>query len=239
MRTLDFVFEELVTANRILANEGIVDSFGHVSARHPDKPQHYLLSRARAPERIERGDIVEYTLDGEAIDKQAPAPYLERFIHGAIYEARPDVHAIVHNHSPSVIPFGVTGKKLKPFLHMCAHIGHDVPTWDSRDKFGDTTLLVSDMDMGRDLARLLGGGPTTLMRGHGATVVGRSVRHAVFVSVYLEVGAKLQMQANALGEIKFLSAGEIDMIVQRLNDYTLNRAWENWARRAGRAMQDV
>jgi HCOMODA/2-hydroxy-3-carboxy-muconic semialdehyde decarboxylase len=163
---------------------------------------------------------------------------MERFIHGAIYEARPDVHAVVHNHSPSVIPFGVTAKKLKPFLHMCAHIGHEVPTWDCRDKFGDTTLLVSDMDMGRDLARLLGARPTTLMRGHGATVVGRSVRHAVFVSVYLEVGAKLQMQAMALGEIKFLSPGEIDQIVARLNDYSLNRAWENWARRAGRQMQE-
>ena len=120
---------------------------------------------------------------------------MERFIHGAIYEARPEVQAVVHNHSPSVIPFGVTGKKLRPFLHMCAHIGHEVPTWDSRDKFGDTTLLVSDMAMGRDMARLLGARPTTLMRGHGATVVGRSVRHAVFVSIYLEVGAKLQMQA--------------------------------------------
>jgi HCOMODA/2-hydroxy-3-carboxy-muconic semialdehyde decarboxylase len=239
MSKLDFILEELVTANRILANEGIVDSFGHVSARHPDNPKHYLLSRARAPERIERADIVEYTLEGEAIAKNAPAPYLERFIHGAIYEARPDVHAIVHNHSPSVIPFGVTAKKLKPFLHMCAHIGHEVPTWDSRDKFGDTTLLVGDMAMGRDLARLLGGGPTTLMRGHGATVVGGSVRHAVFVSVYLEVGAKLQMQAMALGEIKFLSRGEVDKIVERLNEYTLNRAWENWARRAGREMQDA
>jgi ribulose-5-phosphate 4-epimerase/fuculose-1-phosphate aldolase len=238
MSKLDFIIEDLVTANRILANEGIVDSFGHVSARHPDNPKHYLLSRARAPERIEGGDIIEYTLEGEAIDKNAPAPYLERFIHGAIYEARPDVHAIVHNHSPSVIPFGVTGKKLKPFLHMCAHIGHEVPTWDSRDKFGDTTLLVGDMAMGRDLARLLGGGPTTLMRGHGATVVGRSVRHAVFVSVYLEVGAKLQMQAMALGDIKFLSHGETDKIIERLNDYTLNRAWENWARRAGRQMQE-
>jgi HCOMODA/2-hydroxy-3-carboxy-muconic semialdehyde decarboxylase len=238
MSRLDFVVEELVTANRVLANEGIVDSFGHVSARHPGNPKHYLLSRARAPERIEGGDIVEYTLEGEPIDKNAPAPYLERFIHGAIYEARPDVHAIVHNHSPSVIPFGVTGKKLKPFLHMCAHIGHDVPTWDSRDKFGDTPLLVSDMAMGRDLARFLGSHPTTLMRGHGATVIGRSVRHAVFVSIYLEVGAKLQMQAMALGEIKFLSAGEIDKIVERLNDYTLNRAWENWARRAGRQMQE-
>ena len=244
MNRLDFILEELVTANRILANEGIVDSFGHVSARHPDNPQHYLLSRARAPERIDRSDIVEYTLAGEAIDKNAPTPYMERFIHGAIYEARPEVQAVVHNHAPSVIPFGVTGKKLRPFLHMCAHIGHEVPTWDSRDKFGDTTLLVSDMAMGRDMARLLGARPTTLMRGHGATVVGRSVRHAVFVSIYLEVGAKLQMQAmtmqgGAMGEIKFLSAGEIDKIVERLNDYTLNRAWENWARRAGREMHDL
>ena len=156
------------------------------------------MSRARAPERIERDDIVEYTLDGTAIDERGRAPYLERFIHGAIYEARPDVHAVVHNHSPSVIPFGVTGAKLKPLLHMCASCGHEVPVWDSQDKFGDTTLLVSDMAMGRDLAKLIGPRPTALMRGHGATVVGRSVRHAVFISVYLEVGAKLQMQAMTL-----------------------------------------
>src|SRR5579863_6221275 len=231
MSKLDFVLEELVTANRILANEGIVDSFGHVSARHPDNPQHYLLSRARAPERIERGDIVEYTLDGTAIDERGRAPYLERFIHGAIYEARPDVHAVVHNHSPSVIPFGVTGTKLKPLLHMCASCGHEVPIWDSQAQFGDTTLLVSDM------AKLLGARPTALMRGHGATVVGRSIRHAVFVSVYLELGAKLQMQAMAMGDIKFLTEGEVDKIVARVNGYTLNRAWENWARRAGRDMQ--
>jgi HCOMODA/2-hydroxy-3-carboxy-muconic semialdehyde decarboxylase len=120
---------------------------------------------------------------------------------------------------------------------MCANFGHEVPVWDSQDKFGDTTLLVSDMAMGRDLAQRLGVRPTTLMRGHGATVVGRSVRHAVFISVYLELGAKLQMQAMAMGEIKFLSAGEVDQIVSRVNDYTLNRAWENWARRAGREMQ--
>src|SRR5271163_1991238 len=215
MSKLDFVLEDLVTANRVLANEGIVDSFGHVSARHPENPQHFLLSRARAPERIERDDLVEYTFDGTAIDERGRAPYLERFIHGAIYEARPDVHAVVHNHSPSTIPFGVTSKKLKPLLHMCASMGHEVPVWDSHDKFGDTAL----------------------MRGHGATVVGRSVRHAVFVSVYLELGAKLQMQAMAMGEIKFLTSGEVDQIVARVNDYTLNRAWENWARRAGREMQ--
>jgi HCOMODA/2-hydroxy-3-carboxy-muconic semialdehyde decarboxylase len=221
MSKLDFILEEVVTANRILANEGIVDSFGHVSARHPDNPQHYLLSRARAPERIERDDIVEYTFDGTAIDERGRAPYLERFIHGAIYEARPDVHAVVHNHSPSTIPFGVTAKKLKPLLHMCASIGHEVPVWDSHDKFGDTALLVSDMAMGRDLAKLIDAKPTALMRGHGA---------------------KLQMQAMAMslgemGEIKFLTPGEVDKIIGRVTPYTLNRAWENWARRAGREMQ--
>jgi HCOMODA/2-hydroxy-3-carboxy-muconic semialdehyde decarboxylase len=237
MADLDLVLEELVTANRILAHEGVVDGFGHVTVRHPQRPDRYLMSRARAPDLVEVADLMEFTLDGTPIDPKGRKPYLERFIHGAIYEARPDVQAIVHNHSPSVIPFGVTGKKLKPLLHMCASCGHEVPIWDSQDKFGDTTLLVSDMAMGRDLAGHMGANPTTLMRGHGATVVGRSVRHAVFISVYLEVGAKLQMQAMQMGEVKFLSKGEVDKIVARVNDYTLNRAWENWARRAGRDMQ--
>ena len=155
---------------------------------------------------------------------------------------RPDVHAVVHHHSPSTIPFSVTGHKLKPLLHMCGNFGHDVPVWDCRDKFGDTTLLVTDMAMGRDLAGTLGANPSALMRGHGATVVGRTVRHAVYISVYLELGAKLQMQAMAMqapamGEIKFLSPGEVDKIMARTTDFSLNRAWENWARRAGRQMQ--
>ena len=234
MSKLDFILEELVTANRILANEGIVDSFGHVSARHPDNPQHYLLWRARAPERIERDDIVEYTFDGTAIDERGRAPYLERFIHGAIYEARPDVHAVVHNHSPSTIPFGVTSKKLKPLLHMCANIGHEVPIWDSHDKFGDTALLVDSVEMGRDLARAMGAGRTVLMRGHGATILGPTVRQAVFISVYLELNAKLQMQAMAMGDIKSLTSGEVDKIMARTGPYSINRAWENWCRRADR-----
>ncbi len=237
MSTLDTLLEELVTANRILAREEVVDSFGHISARHPERPDRFLLSRARAPDCIERDDLMEFGLDGEPVDARGRKPYLERFIHAAVYETKPDVHAVVHNHSPSVIPFGVTGRKLKPLLHMCASIGHEVPIWDCQDKFGDTTLLVTDMAMGRDLAQTLGARPTALMRGHGATVVGRSVRHAVFVSVYLEVGAKLQMQSMAMGDIKFLSPGEVDKIVARVTDYTLNRAWENWARRAGREMQ--
>src|SRR5436305_4387113 len=186
MSKLDRVIEELVTANRILAREGVVDSFGHVSARHPDNPQRYLLSRSRAPDCIEKDDIMEFTLEGEPVDPGGRAPYLERFIHGALYEARPDVISVVHNHSESVIPFGVTGSKIKPIFHMGASIGHEVPVWDSHDHFSDTALLVENMEMGRDLAQLMGAGGTALMRGHGATAAGRGIRHAGYISVYLE-----------------------------------------------------
>jgi HCOMODA/2-hydroxy-3-carboxy-muconic semialdehyde decarboxylase len=234
MSRLEFLLQELVTANRILAHEGVVDSFGHVSVRHPERPDRYLLSRARAPERIELDDIMEFTLGGDPVDGEGRKPYLERFIHGALYEARPDVQAVVHNHSPSVIPFGVTGKKLRPLLHMCASIGHEVPIWDSHDKFGDTELLVTSMEMARDLAELLGSGRTVLMRGHGATVVGQSLRQVIWTSVYLELNAKLQMQAMVMGDVKFLTSGEVDAIIARTGPYSFNRAWENWCRRADR-----
>ena len=238
MAKLDDLIEDLVTANRVLASQNIVDSFGHVSIRSPDNPKRYFLSRARAPERVERDDIMEFTLEGEPVDAKGRKPYLVRFIHGGLYEARPDVHSVVHNHSPSVIPFGVTNRKLQPLLHMCANIGHTVPTWDSHDKFGDTALLVENVAMGRDLAKAMGSGRTILMRGHGATVVAPNVRHCVFISVYLEVNAKLQMQAMAMGDIKFLTAGEVDKVIERTGPYTLNRAWENWCRRAGRPMTE-
>jgi ribulose-5-phosphate 4-epimerase/fuculose-1-phosphate aldolase len=237
MSKLERLKEEIVTANRILAHEGVVDSFGHVSARHPENPKRFLLSRARAPERIEIDDIMEFTLEGDPIDARGRAPYLERFIHGGLYEARPDVQSVVHNHSPSVIPFGVTEHKLKPLLHMCANIGHEVKTWDSHDKFGDTALLVSDMKMGRDLAKRLGKGRTALMRGHGAVVAGFSIRHAVYVAIYLELNAKLQMQAMPMGKIKYLYKGEVDAVMARTGPYGINRAWENWCGRAGREMQ--
>jgi ribulose-5-phosphate 4-epimerase/fuculose-1-phosphate aldolase len=239
MAKLDKLKEELVTANRILAREGIVDSFGHVSARHPDNPKHYLLSRARAPDCIEEGDITQFTLEGETVGASPGAPYLERYIHGAIYEAQPHINSVVHNHSPSVIPFSVTAQKLQPLLHMCANIGHQVGVWDSHDKFGDTALLVESMAMGRDLAQAMGKRPTILMRGHGATVMAPTVRHAVFISNYLEVNAKLQMQAMAMGTIKYLTPGEVDAIIARTGPYTLNRAWENWCRRAGRLVTDL
>jgi ribulose-5-phosphate 4-epimerase/fuculose-1-phosphate aldolase len=238
MPTLDYLIEELVTANRILAREGVVDSFGHISVRHPQDPRRYLLSRARAPDCIEKDDIMEFTLDGTAVDARGRSPYLERFIHGALLEARPDVVSVVHNHSESVIPFGVVSSvRIKPIYHMGASIGPEVPVWDSHDHFGDTALLVDSMEMGRDLARLMGGGRTALMRGHGATVAGSSIRHAVYISVYLEVNARLQQQAMRMGEVKFLTPGEVQKVASRTGSYGINRAWENWCRRAGRPFQ--
>jgi HCOMODA/2-hydroxy-3-carboxy-muconic semialdehyde decarboxylase len=150
--TLTQALDELVTANRILAREGVVDSFGHVSIRHPDRPERYLLSRARAPECIEIDDLMEFASDGTPIDPAGRRPYAERFIHGAVYDARPEVKAVVHHHSPSVIPFGVTGAPLSPVMHMCAGIGARIPTWDSRTRFGDTNLLVTNAAMAADLA---------------------------------------------------------------------------------------
>ena len=154
MSKLDTLLDELVTANRILAREEVVDSFGHISARHPDRPDRFFLSRARAPDCIERDDLMEFTLDGEPVDARGRKPYLERFIHGGDLRARSRTcTTVVHNHSPSVIPFGVTGTKIRPLLHTCGCMGHEVPIWDSGDKFGDTNMLVSSIEMGRDLAR--------------------------------------------------------------------------------------
>src|SRR5262249_13163084 len=239
MSKLDTLLEELVTANRILAREEVVDSFGHVSARHPERPDRFFLSRARAPDCIEREDIMEFTLDGEPVVARGRKPYLERFIHGAAYEAKPDVHAVVHNHSPSVIPFGVTGTKIKPLMHVCAGMGHEVPIWDSGDKFGDTNLLVSSVEMGRDLARCVGAGRTALLRGHGSVVTARSIREVVYIAVYLEMNARLQMQAMSMGPIKFLTGGEVDKILASTGALAFDRAWENWCRRAGRPVGEM
>jgi HCOMODA/2-hydroxy-3-carboxy-muconic semialdehyde decarboxylase len=230
--------EELVTANRILAREGVVDSFGHVSIRHPGDAGRFFMSRARAPECIEVEDLMEFTLDGKPVDAAGRKGYSERFIHGGLYEARPDVHAVVHHHSPSVIPFGVTATPLRPLLHMCASMGTDVPTWDSRTKFGDTNLLVTNMDMARDLAAALGPRPVALMRGHGAVVAGGSLREVVFNAVYLEMNADLQMKAHSLGPIRFLSDGEVKAILGTRASFTFERAWERWCRRAGRPYDD-
>ncbi len=238
MATLAQLIDDLVTANRILATQGIVDSFGHVSIRHPDNPKRYLLSRSRAPERVETGDIMEFTLEGDPVDAKGRKPYLERFIHGAAYEMRPDVMSVIHNHSPGVIPYGVTGRKMRPIMHMCATIGYEVPIWDQRTRFGDTDLLVTSMAMGRDLAKKLGKGRTALMRGHGAVVVGHELRATVYTAVYLELNAKLQMQAEAMGRVKFLSKGETAKVAETTSPANINRAWENWCRKADRPYRE-
>jgi len=231
------LIEDVVAANCILAAENVVDAFGHVSARHPENPDHYLIARALPPELITAEDIMEIALDGEVVGGDTRKPYLERYIHGAIYEARPEVKAVVHSHSRSVIPYSVTDEKLRPIVHSCATIGCDIPVWDAQTAFGDTNLLISNMAMGQDFAKILGQNNTALMRGHGCTVIGRSVREAVYTAVYLEVNAGLQMQASRFPPVKFLSEGEVKIICERLANAKPNegydRAWEYWCRHAG------
>jgi ribulose-5-phosphate 4-epimerase/fuculose-1-phosphate aldolase len=231
------LIEDIVAANRILAAENVVDAFGHVSARHPENPRHYLIARALPPELITAEDIMEITLNGEVVNGDTRKPYLERYIHGAIYEARPDVRSVVHSHSHSVIPYSVTDEKLRPVVHSCATIGCHIPVWDAQTTFGDTNMLISSMDMGRDFAKVLGPNNACLMRGHGCTVIGRTVREAVYTAVYLEVNANLQMQASRFSPVKFLTDGEIRIICERLANAKPNegydRAWEYWCRHAG------
>lgn len=236
MADLAAIKEELVTANRILANERVLDSFGHVSIRHPERPDNFLLSRARAPQQCVADDIMEFVNATGAVVGATPGkPYSERFIHGAIYEARPDVMAIVHNHSTSVIPFTITNVKLRPTMHMAGPIGNDINVWDSRTKFGDTNLLVTSQEMGRDLARAVGKRRVTLMRGHGCVVMGQSLREVVFTSIYLEINAEIQFRAQSIGnEVNFLSDGEVDLIAKGRAGFTLERGWENWCNRVGR-----
>lgn len=235
--TLQATIDDIVTANHILASEGVVDAFGHVSARHPEDPSRFLLARALSPELITRGDIQEYALDGSDLTEMARKGYLERFIHAAIYAARPEVMSVVHSHSMAVLPFTVVGEPLRPVTHSCATIGHCVPVWDAQDKFGDTTLLISNMEMGHDFARVLGSNNAALMRGHGSTVIGRSIREAVYTAYYLQVNAELQYRASSFPPVKFLTAGEIDLICGRLADAKpsegYDRSWVYWARRAG------
>ncbi len=234
MDELTKTMREVVIANRILARENVVDAYGHISIRHPDNPERYLMSCSRSPELVTLGDVMEFTLDGVAIDDDR-TPYAERHIHGGIYEARPEINSVVHNHSHAVIPFGVTPTPLKAVAHVGASIGKNVPVWDIRDNFGDTNLLVVNMEQGRDLAGELGDNNVVLMRGHGCAVTGRSVQGAVMTSIYLQVNAQLlQDTLNMSEQIEYLSDGEIDMCAEVfLSEFSVRRAWEYFQRRAG------
>jgi HCOMODA/2-hydroxy-3-carboxy-muconic semialdehyde decarboxylase len=236
MADLKQAYRDLVIANRILAHEGVVDAYGHVSIRHPEKPDHFLLSRSRSPELVTEADIMEFTLDGKVVGDDKRPPYLERFIHGSLYEARPDIGAVVHSHAEETLPFGITGVPLKPVVHVAAGMGAEVPVWDIADKFGDNTnLLVVNAEQGRDLAQRIGKGRVALMRGHGFAAVGATVHDVVRTSVYLPVNARIITTALRLAPTyRALSPGEIDvrwMTNPRAPETW--RAWEYWARRAG------
>ncbi|MCZ8256876.1 MAG: class II aldolase/adducin family protein [Polaromonas sp.] len=228
---------QLVLANRILYARGVVDGFGHVSVRQPGQPGQadtFLLSRSRAPALIEEADVGCYGLDGEALEGTTGKPYLERFIHSGIYRARPDVMAVVHSHSPSVIPFGITGQRLRPVFHMSGFLGGGSAHFEIRDTAGDSDLLIRSPALGKALAASLGDCACVLMRGHGSTVVGASLQHAVYRAVYTEVNARLQAAAMALGPPTYLTRAEA-ALAAAANDPQIPRAWALWAHELGLA----
>ena len=224
---------DLVAANRILAMHGVLDAYGHVSVRSPAHPDRFLLSRSLAPQRVAARDIQEHGPDSEPVG-DARKPYLERFIHGEIYRTRPDVMAVVHSHSDSVIPFGIARTKLRPVYHMASFLWSGVPVFDIRKVREDNDLLIRDPALGKALARCLGQCNCVLMRGHGMTVVGENLPEVVFRAVYTEMNAKLQMQAARLeGPLEFLSDEEGRRATQA-NRPTIERPWGLWKKQARR-----
>ncbi|HSW22841.1 MAG TPA: class II aldolase/adducin family protein [Burkholderiaceae bacterium] len=239
------LLQELVDANHILHHQGIVDAFGHVSVRHDRDAGRFLMARNMAPARVQTSDILEYAVDsGEALMADPPRLYLERPIHSEIYKARPDVMAVVHNHSPAVLPFCIArGARLKPVCHMAGFLGganHDGPAlFEIRAHAGEASdLLIRSRELGAALARTLGPARVVLMRGHGCTVVAESLRVAVFRAVYTEVNARLLLQALPLGEVEFLTAGEADA-TRVTNEGQVARPWDLWREQARRSRQDT
>ena len=237
MSSYDDIVRDLVIANRILAKEEVVDAYGHVSIRHPDNPNRFLIARSVAPDLVGIEDIVELGLDGQPVRDEKRTLYLERFIHAAIFAARPDIMAVVHAHAEDTLPFGIAdATKLRPVIHSGSFIGAEVPVWDIADNFGETNLLVTNIEQGRDLANCLGGNNVALMRGHGFAAAGRSLIEVVRMSVYLPRNARALIRAKQLGGgIKYLSQGEIDARNRGYSPYSTEtwRAWEYWANKAG------
>lgn len=221
--------DELAIANRILVEQGVLDAFGHVSVRHPERADRFLLARNLAPASVTSDDILEFDLDGDPVAPTRHNVYLERFIHGEILRTRPDAMAVVHSHSPAVIPFSVAqGVPLRAVSHMGSFLGVQTPVFEIRDVAGDASdLLIRDQALGRALARSLGKGPAVLMRGHGVTVVGATLREAVFRAVYTEFNARIQSQALKLGPITFMTAGEAAASAAT-NASQIDRAWNVW-----------
>lgn len=225
---------DLVAANHILFHQGVLDAFGHVSVRHDKDPQRFLLACNMAPARVTTQDILEFTLDGDPIDARGRRAYLERFIHGEVYRTRPDVMAVVHSHSPAVVPFGVVkNARLRPICHMAGFLGNQVPVFEIREAGGDATdLLITDSRLGAALARSLGMHTVVLMRGHGDTVVAESLPKVVYRAVYTEINARMQLQAMQLGEVTYLTDGEGAQTLKTVEGQA-GRAWDLWKELAG------
>jgi HCOMODA/2-hydroxy-3-carboxy-muconic semialdehyde decarboxylase len=227
------LIQDLIAANRTLARYGIVDAFGHVSVRHDKDPSHFLMAGARAPELVTEADIIEYDIDAAPVNLNGRSQYSERYIHAMIYRARPDVTSVVHNHSPSVIPFGISSVPIKPVYHMAGFIGEGLPIYDIRDASGMTEMLVNDAERGSALAATLGDGPAVLMRGHGVAVVGPSIPFAVGRSVYLELNAAIQLQAIGLGgTVTYLDPEEARRVLEAGENRSYDRPWELWRKQA-------
>lgn len=227
------LIEDLIAANRILYQEGIVDGYGHVSVRHNLSPNRFLLSRSLAPELVTADDLIEYDLDGNPVNLRGREQYSERYIHAEIYKARPDVQSVVHNHSPTVVPFGVSSVPLRPVYHMAGFLGEGIPIFDIRKMAGMTEMLVRTPDRGRALAQTLGSQPAVLMRGHGVAVVGPSIRFAVGRSIYLELNARVQTQAMGLGgSVTYLDPQEAKAVLDAGENRGYDRPWEMWKRKA-------
>lgn len=227
------LIQDLIAANRTLARYGIVDAYGHVSVRHDKDPNRFLMASARAPELVSEADIIEYDLDAVPVDLNGRSQYSERYIHAMIYQARPDVTSVVHNHSPSVIPFGISSVPIRPVYHMSAFIGEGLPIYDIREASGMTEMLVNSAERGGALAAELGDGPAVLMRGHGVAVVGPSIPFAVGRSIYLELNAAIQLQAIGLGgTVTYLDPEEARRVLEAGENRSYDRPWELWRRQA-------
>ncbi len=220
---------DLVVANQILSNQGVVDGFGHVSVRHDKNPDCFLLSRSMAPGLVGTGDLMAFDLASNALGGDSRAAYMERFIHGEIYRARPEIMSVVHSHSPSVIPFGVvSGVPLRAIYHMGSFLGASTPVFEIRDVVGAASdMLIRDAKLGQGLARSLGSSAVVLMRGHGSTTVGLTLRQAVFRAVYAEINARLQAEALRLGPVTYLTDDEA-VGASANNDKHVDRAWDLW-----------
>lgn len=226
----------LVIANKILAAQGVVDAYGHVSARNPDNPETYFLSQSRSPDLVSEDDIMEYDLDSEPINQNGRPMYSERPIHGCLYKSRPDVNSVCHSHAYALVPFSVTDNPIRPIWVMSGAIGAEVPIWDIREEFGlRTNMLVTDNKKGSSLARKLGARTCCMMRGHGAAIATRDLRLTVLVAVSLMLNATMLMQAMSIGKsVNYLTEDEIAGLTDVLTgDRTLGRAWQYWAHTVG------